>query len=124
MNNPTSGNKTLELFLTFSVKEGKQEQFEKVREELITNTAEQDPGALIFNTYKNSDGTTWCLYERYVDEAAFIRHKEILAQTLTTWFEVVEIKQFFAFGDISEEGSKNFKGSGYEVFSPVRKMER
>jgi len=123
MNNPTSGNKLLELFFTFKVKEGKQEQLEKILEQLIATTVEHDPGTLIFNVYKNSDGT-WCMYERYVDEEAFARHKEIAGQTLTAWFEVVEIQKFYVLGAISDEASKNFKTAGYEVFTPVSKMER
>lgn len=123
MNNPTSGNKPLELFFTFKVKEGKQEQLEKIMEQLLAVTTERDPGTLIFNVYKNSDGT-FCMYERYVDEEAFARHKEIAGDTLKAWYEVVEIQKFFVLGAVSEEGSKKFKAAGYEVFAPVSKMER
>jgi len=123
MNNPASENKTLELVFTFKVKEGKLEQFEKVLEQLLATTTERDPGTLIFNVYKNSDGT-WCMYERYVDEEAFARHKEIAGQTLTAWFEVTEIQKFFVLGAISDEASKKFKAAGYEVFAPVSRLER
>ena len=123
MNNPTSENKTLELFFTFKTKEGKQEQFEKIQKQLLAITTERDPGTLIFNVYKNSDGTL-CMYERYVDEKAFVQHKEILGETLKAWFEVVEIQKFFVLGAISDEASKTFKAAGYEVFAPVNKMER
>ena len=123
MDNPTSESKTLELFFTFKVKEGKQEQLEKILEQLLAVTTERDPGTLIFNIYKNSDGT-WCMYERYVDEAAFARHKEIAGDTLAAWYEVVEIQKFYVLGAISDEASKKFKAAGYEVFAPVSRMER
>ena len=123
MNNSTSENKTLELFFTFKTKEGKDEQLEKIMEQLLAVTTERDPGTLIFNVYKNSDGT-WCMYERYVDDNAFARHKEIAGDTLKAWYEVVEIQQFFVLGAISDEASKKFKAAGYEVFAPVSKMER
>ena len=123
MNNPTSENKTLELFFTFKTKKGKQEQLEKILKQLLAITTERDPGTLFFNVYKNSDGT-WCMYERYVDEEAFARHKEIAGETLTAWFDAVEIQQFFVLGAISDEASKTFKAAGYEVFAPVSKLER
>jgi quinol monooxygenase YgiN len=119
---PANAQSTLNLVLTYKVKEGMQEKYESAMKSLIA-ASQNDPGTLVFNLYKDSSGT-YCLLERYASEAAFAKHKQLAASALTDWFAVTEIQKFIALGNLSEELSNKFKAAGYEVYATLNRIER
>jgi len=71
---------------------------------LLTQAANDDPGTVEYRWYTGSTPTKRCLFERYRDSEATIKHIEAFGQDLTMrYMKVVDVKSVIMFGPASDQ---------------------
>ncbi len=92
--------KTLIFIFSFTVKKENQERYEQVIAQQLEIT-KNEAGTLIYEIFRDENGV-YCQHERYVDEAACLKHVQNTAVQLQEWTELTEVKQTIALGPISD----------------------
>jgi quinol monooxygenase YgiN len=102
-------NGTIDLFFRFRVKPGKQDQYQKAIDHIVSITEEQEPYVLAYEIYRDDDGV-YAQHERYVDEDAMFRHLEVTATGQQDWAESTDVLEVFVLGDATERFWNQFGG--------------
>jgi quinol monooxygenase YgiN len=114
---------TLDFIFTFQVKEGKESEFDALTSRQLAVTTEKDPGVLIYNIFKNGDGT-YCQFERYKDSAALAAHLANTADLLAQWYGMTEITQMIVLGDIDDAVRKSLESIPHQHFGVFKFLDR
>ena len=114
---------TLDFIFTFRVKEGKEAEFDALTSQQLVVTTEKDPGVLIYNIFRNADGS-YCQFERYKDSGALAAHMRNTADLLTRWYGMTEITQMIVLGDIDDTVKPLLENIEHRHFGVFKFLDR
>jgi len=107
------------------IREGALEALTTLMHEMVTSTQANEPGTMAYEWFILPDKTQICIYERYADSPAAMKHLETFGVRFAERFEErVRIDRVTVFGDASEEVMKALGDEGTAFLSPLAGFTR
>ena len=101
-----------------AVKDGQEEAFRTLMEELVTSTREE-PGTLGYEWYVSDDGSVVHLLERFADSEAAVAHLQgFLSGPARKFMSCVEVKRFTVYGAPSDAAKEALAPLGGKQLVP------
>ena len=95
------------FIFSFTVPAEKEDAYQKMLAETLDITKGEE-GTLLYEVFKDENGV-YCQHERYADEAACLTHVQNTGAQLQQWFELTDVKQTIALGDLSDGFKEKFQ---------------
>ncbi len=112
--------KELIFIFSFTVLAEKEESYQKILAETLEITKDEE-GTLLYEVFKDENGV-YCQHERYANEAACLAHVQNTHVQLQQWFELTDVKQTIALGEISDAFKEQFQLK--EHYKPFKYVEK
>lgn len=103
----------------FSIQEGQQASFKDQLKEIIPFIKSNEPGALMYEFYFNSDESKCYVQEQYADSPAMLAHLANVSPRLQEILKISAITRLEIFGALSPEAhavAESFGASFYTYF--------
>lgn len=104
----------------FKVAPENEAAYQKMLAETLEIT-KNEAGTLMYEVFKDENGA-YCQHERYANEAAIAQHVQNTHIQLQQWFELTEVQQIIALGNISDTFKEQFELK--EIYTPFKRVEK
>jgi quinol monooxygenase YgiN len=111
--------------LELSVQTGREEACETLLGEMVSSAEANEPGTLSYECSRSADGSSWHIFERYIDSPAALVHLATFGEKFAGRFlSTFQPVRFVVYGRPSPEVKEALAGFSPTYMQPVSGLTR